>query len=166
MRFPAQIANSVRDTVTLYVEDGSDTGVGYKVIKDGKMVAYVSMFFYPAPSLGSVSDGARAKACKEFFKGVEAEVRSHAPSARLISEQDVPAPFPIFHAKGLRATFAGGRMFDGKMQTVHDEAYLYCYAGGEWLVTYRASWLGTYDASQEVNALIRAVTWSEKLARP
>jgi hypothetical protein len=167
MRFPAQIANSVRHQVTRYAEDGSDTGIGYQVIKDGKMIAYVSMFFYPAPSIGSTSDSARAKACKAVFDGIKGDVRSHDPSTRLVSEQDAPAPFPIFHAKGLRATFAGGSAaFDGKTQRVHDEAYLYCYAGGQWLVAYRATWPETYDATREVNALIGAVTWSEKLARP
>ncbi len=167
MRFPAQIANSERHQVTRYAEDGSDLGIGYQVIKDGKMIAYVSMFFYPAPPLDSVSDGPRAEACKQVFEGIEQDIRSHDPSARLVSEQDAPAPSPIFHAKGLRATFAGGStLFDGKTQPVHDEAYLYCYAGGQWLVAYRATWPETYDASQEVNALIGAVTWPEKLARP
>lgn len=167
MRFPAEIANSVRHQVTRYAEDGSDTGIGYQVVKNGKMIAYVSMFFYPAPPIDSVTDGARAKACKQVFEGIKGDVRSHDPSTRLVSEQDVPAPFPIFHAKGLRATFAGGSTsFDGKTQKVHDKAYLYCYAGGQWLVAYRATWPEIYDASKEVNALIGAVTWSEKLARP
>ena len=167
MQFPAKIANSVRHQVTRYAEDGSDTGIGYQVIKDGKMIAYVSMFFYPAPAIDSAGDGARAKACKSVFAGIEGDVRSHDPNTKLVSEQDVPAPFPIFRAKGLRATFAGGSLsFDGKKQAVHDEAYLYCYAGGQWLVAYRATWPETYDASKEVNALIGAVAWSEKLARP
>ena len=167
MRFPAEIANSVRHQVTRYAEDGSDTGIGYQVVKDGKMIAYVSMFFYPAPPIDSVTDGARARACKQVFEGIKGDVRSHDPSTRLVSEQDVPAPFPIFHAKGLRASFAGGSTsFDGKTQTVHDEAYLYCYAGGQWLIAYRATWPETYNASKEVNALIGAVTWSDRLARP
>lgn len=167
MRFPAQIANSERHQVMRYVEDGSDLGIGYQVIKDGKMIAYVSMFFYPAPPIDSVSDGPRAKACKTVFEGIKRDVRSHDPNTRLVSEEDASAPFPIFHAKGLHATFAGGSVpFDGKTQTVHDEAYLYCYAGGQWLVAYRATWPETHDATHEVNALIAAVIWSDKLSRP
>ncbi len=164
MAFPAHIAGSVRHQVVRYTEDGSDSGIGYQVVRDDRMVAYVSMFVYPAPALTQDSPAARDTACAALFEGIKRDILSHEAAAKLVAETTISAPSPQFKKRGFRVVYTGGRgKFDGTEQEVREQGDLFCFAGGKWLVAYRVTMPAGIDATAEVDALLRALTWPASL---
>lgn len=162
--FPARTGGAVRHQVIRYDADGADTGVGYQVTRGGRMVAYLSIFVYPAPSATTASG--RTAACAGLFAGIERDVTSHEPDARLIAETQIQAPTPVFRAGGTSASFTGGSArFDGRDQPVRERADLFCHAGGRWLVAYRVTSPAAVDATPEIEALMHALPWPAALSR-
>lgn len=163
-KFPAAVGDFVRHKVTRYSDDGSDVGTGYQLIRDGRKLVYVSVFVYPGPS----PTGSDTAACDGEFEAVKTSITGREPTARLIREDVVPAPDRVYTRTGRRAIYEDGvAAFDGKPdQRMHEEARLYCYAGGRWLVSYRMSWPQGSDFDADVAALLTALPWTPKLARP
>lgn len=166
MAFPMHVGAAVRHQVVRYSADGADTGIGYQVPRDGRLIAYLSIFVYPAPPPEADGDAARAKACRGVFEGMKRDIVVHEPSATPISERRVSSPASVFKARGWRILYAGGNgTFGGTEQPVREQADLFCYAGGKWLVAYRVTTPAGIDASLEVGRLMRALVWPAALAR-
>lgn len=169
VHFPMQIGEFQRHQVTRYAADGSDMGFGYQLIRAGQKIGYVSIFVYPATPVptGTTAESAKDASCKAEFSQITRSLLSHEPDAKLTSKGPAQSPSKLFRAEGLRAIFEGGKAkFDGKDgQIVHEEAYLYCYAGGRWLVSYRITWPMGPDLSADFDKLMRSIEWTDGLER-
>ena len=152
-RFPATIEGFERGRVTEYSEDGRDASVGYTMRRGDEWVT-VTLYVYP-----SIADWD----CQTTFADVKRNIENHK-GAQLVSEGLGPAPSgrggpAAFHA---RYSLPAGAMGE-RVPAVRSDAYLYCPAGGEWLVKYRATWGAEGDFSKEVETLLRAIAWPKKL---
>lgn len=165
MEFPARIDRFARRHVQIYSKDGADTGVGYDLNIDVRKAGYVSVFVYPAPPLTTTDDAARGRRCASLFDGIKRDIVTRSPGATLVAEQAVASPSPLFRTTGLKAAYTGKAQLGGKDQGVNDEAYLYCYAGGKWLVAYRVTTEIGFDGARDVAALMRDLAWPATLAR-
>jgi hypothetical protein len=165
MAFPATVSGAVRHQVNRYNADGSDIGIGYQVVRGGKMVAYLSIFVYPARPLDSDTPGERQRACAALSDGIKRDILSHEADAKLVIEQSVAAPSSNARLHGLRVIYSGGRgNFDGGEQALREQNDLFCFAGRKWLIAYRITMPAGVDASADVERVEHAIPWTDALS--
>lgn len=165
MAFPATVAGAIRHQVDRYNADGSDMGFGYQVVRDGRMVAYLSIFVYPAPTLDNDTPDGRKRACAALSDGIKRDILSHEPTAVLVTDQEIKAPSANFRPLGLRIVYTGGSgKFDGKQQELREQNDLFCFAGNKWLVAYRVTMPAGIDATADVERVERTIPWPAALA--
>ena len=176
MTFPARVGAAVRHQVVRYSDDGADSRVGYQIPRAGEpendsMVAYLSVFVYPAesppPKAAGSDAAARERACAATFDAMKRDILSREPEATLQAEERVDATSSAtIRVSGRRIVYRGGTApFAGKQQPVREEARLFCIPGGKWLVSYRITSPASVDADADVARVIAALRWPETLGR-
>lgn len=151
--FPARIDEFQRRQVFEYSEDGRDAGANYFLRRGGDW-ANVSLYVYP--TIAGVD-------CQGIYEDAKANVAAYT-GAQLLSEELDPPPAgrgdPVaFHA---RYRVPAGSMREDLPETRSD-VYLYCPAGNEWLVKYRATWTASTDFAEDVEQLLHAIEWPDGL---
>jgi hypothetical protein len=151
--FPAEVAGFHRSRVIEYSDDGRDAGVNYALAR-GEEWLTVSLYVYP-----TFSD----LDCKGTYEDARGTIAAYS-GARLLSEMRDPAPSGSGNAVAYHASFllpAGAVRPD--IPEARSDVYLYCPAGGEWLVKYRATWSAAADFSHDIEALLHAIAWPGNL---
>jgi hypothetical protein len=151
--FPARVGDFERGRVVEYSTDGRDASAGYS-LRRGNDWASVTLYVYPV---------FQGMDCQATFADVKRNIAAHKGAA-LVSEGRTPGPSgrggpTAYHA---RYQVPAGAMGE-KVPEVRSEAYLYCPAGNEWLVKYRATWNAGADFSKDVEALLHEIKWPKKL---
>jgi hypothetical protein len=153
--FPTTIGEFRRYKIDEYNDDGTDASVGYDLIRNERKIGYVTVYIFPPYDPGD---------CAHQFAGIEDDVRQSYQNVELIAETDAKSPSGR-NPGGRLAAFRFDAKFDGSSQRVRSDAYLFCPAGGKWLVTYRATWLNGIDIHAEVTALMQSFAWPDLLDR-
>lgn len=156
MVFPERLGNALRTRIHLFDGEGLDVSAGYAIRRGGDL-GLVTLYVYPA------SPG---RDCAASFDDIERNViASYADVKRLESDR---WPSPSGHAPGsaYHARFSLRGTLDGKDQPLTSESYLFCPAGGAWLVAARASWAQDSDLHQSFVDFLEALPWPAKLDTP
>jgi hypothetical protein len=174
MSFPAHVGSAIRHQVVRYSDDGADSGVGYQIARAGEpgnggMVAYLSVFVYPAraPKPGAAGDAAMAEqSCAATFEGMKQDILAREPNVTVRVEDRIEATAAASRLSGRRIVYEGGTApFAGKEQPVREEARLFCLPGGKWLVSYRITSPAGVDADADVARVVAALRWPVGLVR-
>lgn len=154
--FPEHLGGAPRIRVHEYSPDGADASAAYR-LQHGEHGAVVTIYVYPVlPDMD----------CAATFADMERSIfRSYKDVARKAQDRwpspSGHAPNAAYHAS---FTFTGN--LDGKEQLLDSESYLFCPAGGKWLVSARASWAEQEDFSADFAALLARVDWPGFLDAP
>jgi hypothetical protein len=151
--FPVELAGFTRTGVFEYSRDGRDASAAYALQRDGKMVT-VTLYVYPAMA---------GVPCAAEFEGVQMGVAQYK-GATLVRTGSQPGPAGRGQPVALYAQYqlpAGSLRAD--LPAVRSDAYLHCPADGVWRVKYRASGTAGFDFGPDVERLLHAVRWPEKL---
>ena len=151
--FPAEAAGFRRSRVIEYSEDGRDAGVNYALSRGDEWLM-VSLYVYPA-----FTD----LDCKGTYEDARATVAAYR-GAKLLGEARDPAPSGRGEGVAYHARFllpAGVVRED--IPEARSDVYLYCPAGGQWLVKYRATWSAGADFEHDIEALVHAIAWPGNL---
>lgn len=152
--FAERVAGFDRVSITEYTSDGRDASASYRLRRDNGW-ALVTLYVYPAPS----------PRCERTFAGIKRDITGAAASAQFVSEGRAASPSGRAANAALLARFsypAGAINPDfGELRT---EAYLFCAQGGEWLVSYRATWTPEVDFGPDVERLLHAIDWPKAIA--
>jgi hypothetical protein len=166
--FPERVGEFRRQNAHQYDSDGRDISATYNLARpEGRLV--LSVYIYPAPGVsgrGSTADAARAELCRQSFEGISRAIEAQHQDVATIERGPAPAVKGVGPALSHRAVFRMRTKFDGSEQDVRSEADLYCYVDGDWLVKYRATSHGRFDAGPEVEAFIRSGPWPGRPAPP
>jgi hypothetical protein len=153
--FPAEVAGFRRGRVIEYSADGRDASVGYHLARGDDRLT-VTLYVYPTIA---------GRTCGQVFDAAKADVAQYQ-GAWLIGERR-EAPPGGGDSGGNGAWFARYSIPAGAMAAsipeVWSDVYLYCPAGGEWLVKYRATWDADVDFSEDIARLIHAIEWPDGL---
>jgi hypothetical protein len=152
-RFPAQLVGFERRQVYEYADDGLDASVSYFMLKGD---AWVTVTLYVYPAFAEFE-------CSDTYEDAKLSIQAYA-GAQLVSESIEPAPAGRGGPAALHARYqipAGSMAPD--IPESRSDLYLYCPAGDQWLVKYRATWRSTADFSGEVDQLLNAIRWPGNL---
>ncbi|MHA6720219.1 hypothetical protein ACX40Y_12305 [Sphingomonas sp. RS6] len=155
--FPERVGGAVRTRVHTYDAEGLDASAGY-FIKRRNDVAFFTVYVYP------VRQGMDCAATfEDMSRGVDqsysdvqrgAVDRWTSPSGR--------TPDAAYHTS---FQFIGE--LEGKQRPLHSESYLFCPAGGNWLVAARASWAQEGADFEDAFAdFLHAFSWPDALDAP
>lgn len=151
--FPARLGEFQRVSVYEYSQDGRDASAGYRLERGDQQVT-VTFFVFPV-----ISDWT----CEQTFDDVKANVAGYE-GAKLLRSTSVAAPLG---KGGNDAMLAQYSLPTGSMKImsgpVRSDAYLYCPKDTPWLVKYRATGTEGFDFTPDVEALMHAIRWPEKL---
>jgi hypothetical protein len=167
MSYPLAVDGFQRVSVIRYKPDGTDESAGYVLPTPTKEVS-ATVYVFRSPdlfSLGSpqsVIDEARAHLCEGQFRGIEQEVLSAHPDAKLASEGETSLDQGGASRPGWRASYdlVNAKYFGRADVASRSEAYLFCFAGGKWSVEYRIDYPAAYDAGADIAQFMRDLTWT------
>jgi hypothetical protein len=151
--FPAAVAGFSRNRVIEYSQDGRDAGVNY-ALSHGDEWLIVSLYVYPA--FADLD-------CEGTYEDARGTIAAYS-GAQLLGEARDPPPSGRGEAAAYHARFllpAGAIRPD--IQEARSDVYLYCPAGGQWLVKYRATGSAGADFAPDVEALLHAIAWPGNL---
>lgn len=153
MAFPERLGNALRTRIHAYDAEHLDVSVGYALRRNGEL-GFVTLYLYPAPP---------ARSCAENFQDIEQNVEQSYADVKLVARDRWPSPSGDVRDAAYHASFTMTGMLDGKEQPLTSESYLFCPAGGAWLVAARASWGRSSDLSQAFTAFLAALPWPAML---
>lgn len=159
--FPERLGEFRRQNVHQFDGDGADVSASYWLVRGGDRLL-VTIYIYPAGRMGAA--GSREQQCQAEFEGVGAAIVHQNRTARATGEGAAPVADGVPSALAHRAVYSMDAQFDGRPQPVRSEAWLYCFVGGEWQVKYRATSNAGFDASAEIERLVRTGPWPGRAA--
>lgn len=154
--FATRIGNFHRQDITEYNDDGSDASVGYDLVRDGRKVATVTIYVFPPYMSGSCEDQ-----YAEVKRGIEQSTAYR--DVRLTSESRTASPGGRKPRGAFLASYTLKASFAGEDGLLNSDAYVFCPAGGRWLVTYRATSPAGEDVKAEVETFFHSFRWPEML---
>ena len=165
MHFPATGGGFTRVGTRQYDAAGLDVSAGYNSVSPSAPIA-VTVYVYPSPpvySIGSppavVADAKRTLARREYQRAMH-EILQLRPGARILSEEDVPAPAPAAHPSGFLAHFNYSENFAGQIRPVESLLYVYCHVGDAWTIKYRVTYPAGIDARAAIDRLLQDLPWT------
>lgn len=153
MVFPELIGAAMRTRIHEYDAEGLDISAGY-ALRRGGATAVVTLYLYPAPE---------RRSCAAGFEEMERSVLQSYTDVRLLVSDRWPSPSGHAADTAYHARFHLIGTLEGKDQPLTSESYLFCPAGGEWLVAARASWPRDADFEQPFRAFLQSLSWPAKL---
>ncbi len=154
--FPERFGDFARARIVRYDDPaGEDISAGYSFAMPGARIAFTE-YIYPAPT--PTAELTRERLCRDEFDGSTAEIDKHANSRRL-GEPAAPAVSGVPSGLTHRARYRFTLDVDGKPTTLQSQIVLYCYAGGNWFVKYRASSLPGADLDAALARFITSGPW-------
>jgi hypothetical protein len=152
-RFPATVGAFQRGRVIEYSPDGRDASAAYHLTRGGAQLT-VTLYVYPTIA---------ALDCEETFEDAKRSIESYRGSRAVFEGFDPP---PSGRGAGMarqaRYLIPAGAI-NSAIPEVLTELYLYCPAGHEWLVKYRASWDADADFAPDIDALMETIEWPGNL---
>lgn len=156
MVFPERLGNALRTRIHLFDAEGMDVSAGYAVRKGGDL-GLVTLYVYPAPP---------ERDCAANFAEIERNVASTYADVKRLESDRWPSPSGRAPGSGYHARFSLTGTLEGKEQPLVSESYLFCPAGGNWLVAARASWARDSDLHQSFVDFLKALPWPARLDTP
>jgi len=153
MVFPERLGNALRTRVHAYDAEQLDVSAGYALRRGGDL-GFVTLYVYPA---------APDQDCVASFAEIERNVAQNYTDVTLVESDRWPSPSGRTPDAAYHARFTMTGMLDGKEQPLTSESYLFCPAGGTWLVAARASWGRNKELRQAFVDLLRGLAWPAKL---
>jgi hypothetical protein len=161
LTLPASYGEFRRTSLRRYDTKALDVSAGYDLVVATDQIA-ATVYVYPAPSITSILSPpevialARSLAANQEFQDRKQEIIRAHPSARLLSERDVPPPLDSIPLMGRVATFEFEDVFAGQSQELRSDLYLFSYVADKWIVKYRFTYATSSDASKRIEDFIRA----------
>ena len=126
-----------------------------------------TVYFFRSPQLASLGSpqsvvaDAQAHLCESQFRAVEREITSAHRDAQLLEEEAVTTSQQGVTFAGHKAVYKMSLPnFFGRAQTTRSEAYLFCYAGGQWSVEYRIDYPADHDAAGAIAKFMHDFQWT------
>ncbi|UYY78455.1 hypothetical protein [Sphingomonas sp. R1] len=156
MVFPERLGNALRTRIHLFDAEGLDVSAGYALRRGGDL-GLVTLYVYPAPP---------GRDCADNFAEIERNVETSYTDVKRVESDRWPSPTGRLPATGFHARFTLSGTLEGKDQPLTSESYLFCPAGGQWLVAARASWARDSDLHQSFVEFLKALPWPARLDTP
>lgn len=165
MTFPLSVGDFHRSKVIRYDTEILDMSAGYDLVTVTGSVA-ATVYVYPAPSLISIGSppnvvaAARDRLAQNEFAARKREVMQYRPGAILIQEKEVSLQQNNAANVGKMATFEYEEVFAGQRQLLRSHLYLFCFAGGKWVIKYRFTHPRFHDATKEIDEFMKNLFWT------
>lgn len=156
MVFPERLDSALRTRIHWFDAEGLDISAGYALRRGGDL-GLVTLYIYPAPP---------GRDCAANFAEIERNVVDSYADVQRVESDRWPSPSGRAPGTAYHARFTLTGTLDGKEQPLVSESYLFCPAGGTWLVAARASWARSTDLNQSFVAFLKALPWPAKLDTP
>lgn len=156
MVFPERLANALRTRIHLFDAEALDVSAGYALRRGGDL-GLVTLYVYPAPP---------ERDCAANFAEIERNVVSSYADVKRVESDRWPSPSGRAPDTAYHARFTLTGTLEGKEQPLTSESYLFCPAGGAWLVAARASWGRDSDLHQSFVEFLHALPWPALLDTP
>lgn len=156
MVFPERLDNALRTRIHWFDAEGLDVSAGY-ALRHGGDLGLVTLYVYPAPP---------GRDCAASFAEIERNVVDSYGDVQRVESDRWPSPSGRVAGAAYHARFALTGTLEGKEQPLVSESYLFCPAGGTWLVAARASWARSSDLHQSFVAFLKALPWPATLDTP
>lgn len=153
MVFPERLDNALRTRIHAYDAEQLDISAGYAMRRSGDL-GFVTLYVYPAPP---------ERDCAQNFAEIERNVAQAYTEVKLVASDRWPSPSGRAPNAAYHARFTMNGMLDGKEQPLTSESYLYCPAGGAWLVAARASWPQSKEFGDAFAEFLHRLRWPAKL---
>ena len=171
MTFPAKIGDFDRRAVLRKDTQRQDASVRYDLISMAVSVA-VTVDIYPAPKLDTVGlpagmvAAARDNLSQQAFESHRREIMSSHPGTVLIQEGEVSLPQSNNPYGGRMAVIEYEDVFFRQRQLVRSQLYLFCFAGGKWVIKYQFIYPKNADVLQEIENFLMKLSWTLKGPKP
>lgn len=158
--FPDAIGEWQRGRIVVYDDAGTDTSVGYDLIRGGRKLATVTIYIYPPFPIGGC-DVQFADSKRSILGGRVYQ------NAQLLDETIAASPSGARPGVAKYARFTMEAKFDGTAAVkMRSDSYMFCTSSNKWIVALRGSWpKGESGIEQDMDRLRRAITWPEALDR-
>jgi hypothetical protein len=149
MTFPDRLGNALRTRVHAYDAEQLDVSAGYSLRRGGEL-GFVTLYVYPATP---------GRECAEAFDEIERNVAQSNADVKLVAQDRWPSPSGGTPEAAYHARFTMTGTLDGKEQPLTSESYLFCPAGGNWLVAARGTWARSAKLESAFVELLHALPW-------
>ncbi len=153
MVFPERLDNALRTRIHSYDAEQLDVSAGYALRRGGEL-GFVTLYVYPAPA---------ERDCAQNFAEIERNVAQSYADVKLVTSDRWPSPSGDVPDAAYHARFTMTGMLDGKERPLTSDSYLFCPAGGKWLVAARASWERSTALEDVFAAFLHRLSWPAKL---
>ncbi|MGN8000568.1 hypothetical protein [Sphingomonas sp. 22176] len=153
MTFPERLGNALRTRIHAYDAEQLDVSAGYSLRRGGEL-GFVTLYVYPATP---------DRDCAESFAEIERNVAQNYSDVKLVAQDRWPSPSGHTPDVAYHAHFNMTGTLDGKEQPLTSESYLFCPAGGTWLVAARASWARSAKLEGAFVELLHGLDWPLQL---
>lgn len=153
MLFPERLGNALRTRIHLFDAEALDVSAGYALRRGGEL-ALVTLYIYPAPP---------GRTCAENFAEIERNVDSSYAEVKRVESDRWPSPSGHLPATAYHARFTLIGTLEGKEQPLTSDSYLFCPAGGAWLVAARGSWPRHSGLAADFQKFLRGLAWPAML---
>ncbi|MET3723497.1 hypothetical protein [Sphingomonas trueperi] len=156
--FPERLENALRTRIHSYDAEQHDVSAGYSLRRNGEL-GFVTLYVYPATP---------GQNCSDAFAEIERNVAHSYTDVKPVVKDRWPSPSGRTPDVAYHARFSMTGTLDGKEQPLTSESYLFCPAGGTWLVAARASWSRSAKLEDAFAELLHSLDWPLQLdeARP
>jgi hypothetical protein len=160
--FPLAVEGFRRGVVQRYDQEGLDLSAGYDLYDPSHKIA-ATVYVYPAPLLVSIGSSpevvaiAHARLAKNEFEARKREILQSHPGSRLIEESDVSISNGAGAKAGKMATFEYNGLFASERQALKSHLYMFNFVGGKWALKYRITYPQFFDATKDVEAILKGV---------
>lgn len=165
MIFPSRVGNFWRSNVIRYDTEGLDLSAGYDLVTIAGSIA-ATVYVYPAPSLISIGSppnvvaAARTRQAQNEFEARKREIMRFRPGVILVQEGETTLQQSNATYSGKMATFEYEEVFAGRRQLLRSHLYLFCFAGGKWVIKYRFTHPRFFDGTREIDEFMRNLPWT------
>jgi hypothetical protein len=151
--FPDRIGDYERARIVEYGPD--DWSAGYTLIRDNKLVNAVTIYVYRTRE---------GESCDDEYRGSQQALTNANMGATLLSEDSAASPSGRRAGTARIARYGFKARYDGELQTVRSDLYLYCKPGTRWWVKARSTWPEREPMDNEPAMLMRAIEWPSSVA--
>lgn len=153
MTFPERLGNALRTRIHSYDAEQLDVSAGYSLRQGGEL-GFVTLYVYPAMP---------ARDCEKSFDEIARNIAQSNVDVKLVAQDRWPSPSGRTPEVAYHARFGMIGKLDGKEQPLTSESYLFCPAGGTWLVAARGTWARSAKLQSAFAELLHSLQWPLEL---